>query len=151
MQSKVLISTSARVASARVTLPSTGITLPRLLDIKYEDYFSNYYSYTGTDYIDETTAAYKLIFKRANGTTNMLPYWLSSQSSRITLLDCSIRFYLCDINGNTGGGTVGTGMLYGTFGNEWAASRRLRPVIVLKPNIEFGMKNASGELTLVEK
>ena len=130
--------------------PASGITLPRLLDIAYEDYYSDLYQYTGVDFIDATTAEYKLIFKRANGTTNMNSYWLSTPSTSITLLDCSIRFYIRDINGNSGGGTVGGGLLYGTFKNEWSVSRRLRPVIVLKSNYEFGQKNANGEFTLRE-
>jgi len=132
------------------TIPATGITLPRLLDTKYEDYYSDFYQYAGADYIADTTAEYKVIFKRANGTTNMNSYFLSSSATGLTLLDCSIRFYLRDINGNSGAGTIGGGMLYATFGSEWSVSKRLRPVIVLKSNYEFGQKNANGEFTLKE-
>lgn len=120
---------------------------PRKIPAKaFEDYLSDYYSYTGAAYKGESTDEYKVIFKKADGTTNQSIYWLSSSNVNAIVCDGYAYFNVRRVNG-------GRLTAYGVFCSnnaEYAPSYALRPVIVLKPNIQFGEKNSNGELKLVE-
>ena len=128
-----------------------GVTIssretPRLSTTEFEDYLSDYYYYTGTTYKGETTEEYKVIFKKADGVTNLPGYLLSSVSACI---DYSYVPYYTIRLINYGGVREGVELWNGA-GAKRGSERALRPVIVLNSNIQFGKKNSRGELTLVE-
>ncbi|MBR5227457.1 MAG: hypothetical protein IKV94_02350 [Clostridia bacterium] len=125
----------------------SGINKPRLLpDKPFEDYLSDYYSYSGSTYAETKPDEYKLIFKKADGTTNQNVYWLSSPAS---LVYVNLGYAIFNVRYVESGHACVKDMFYST-GNERGGSYALRPVIVLKSNIRFGEKNLDGELTLVE-
>lgn len=101
------------------------------------------YTYIGSEYKDEETNEYMVIFKKADGVTNLSPYWLSSKTSAHSDLDGSWFFYR-----NISSGYVTRTLLY-SASSYYSESLPLRPVIVLNSNIQIGEK-INGEWTLVE-
>ena len=120
---------------------------PRLSQTAFENYISDYYNYTGTTYKGETTDEYKVIFKKADGTTDQSRYWLSSPAVLVAFdvgrTDFCVR--------GKGIAKVGSQSIASSAGHEWSSSYALRPVIVLKSNIQFGEKNSNGEWILEVK
>lgn len=118
---------------------------PRLSTTKFGDYPSNYYWYVGSRYKAATTIEYKILFKKADGTTNLPFYWLSSPSAYFLCYYIGACFSFDYVNQSA----LGSFSVFNSGGEEFYTSHAIRPVIVLDSNVQFGAKNASGEWTLV--
>jgi len=117
---------------------------PRLSQTAFENYLSDFYAWFPL--IADTTDEYKVIFKKADGTTNQARYWLSSSGAHVDLVWPVAYFELgtvMDLN-------VFSSSLFDSRSREYENSNALRPVIVLSSNIQFGEKNSNGEWKLVE-
>jgi len=117
---------------------------PRLSTISFGEHISNYYTYTGTEYKGSNTPEYKVIFKKANGTTDQPMYFLSSSAVAAYLDDNYALFAMRSVNE----GTVNAQVIFVSDGREDKCYLFLRPVIVLGSNIQFGEKNTNGEWSL---
>jgi len=127
---------------------------PRLSQTAFEDYMSDKYHYVGTTYKGETTDEYKLIFNKGNSSIYLPTYWLSSTSAYVYPYASNggyARFYVRHVNGLYDEGVVNSDDMCNSVDTEWSGNKAaLRPVIVLKSNIQFGEKNSNGEWKLVE-
>jgi len=128
---------------------ATGIAL-RASETEFNNYVSDSYSYTGTAYKANTTDEYQVIFKKSDGVTNQVSYYLSSSSALSIVSDGSEHYYLRYVSyGSVGNGSVCSANSDDVI-NEVELSYALRPVIVLKSNVQFGEKNSNDKLTLIE-
>ena len=105
-------------------------------------YSANYYYYYGTTYKANTTNEYKLIFK--NTSDSNIRYWLASPCLFVAFNDSYARFGMRYV----ASGYVNSDNLFISTdfegGGDTTKGRPVRPVIVLKSNVQFGAKDGSG-------
>ena len=96
-----------------------------------------YYSYTGTNYLANTTNTYKMIFQNTSGSNRN--YWLASRCVNFNSGGCYID--VRDVyNGNVQAGAE----CYSYKSDEYSAIVPASPVITLKSDIQLTWDNANS-------
>ena len=139
--------TTGEAMTFREIEAAEGLTIsnrltPKLSTIAFDDCLSNYRDFRGETYKDDTSDEYRVLFASPG-------YWLSSRSSFIDFHYDFAYFYIGTASYGLPGWVKDCGSMR-SDGLEYEGYFHLRPVIVLKSNIQFGEKNSSGEWTLVE-
>lgn len=108
--------------------------------------YANYYNYSATSYKDETTPEYKIIFKKGDGTSSMELYWLSSP----VFSYYAMGYYVYNMRAvHEQYGFLLRGFVERTI--EYAATYAwgIRPVVVLKNNVQIIDNNGTWELEVL--
>ena len=107
-------------------------------DKSINDYKADYYYYQGTIYKEETTNEHKLMFK--NSSNSNIRYWLTSPCTCVYFDSGFATFDVLYVNDCR----VGSCSLYFSNDSESGEDCSVRPVIVLKSNVQFGAKDGNG-------
>ena len=101
------------------------------------EYTQDYYEYTGTSKIENTTEEYKMLFKNKANSSNLY-YWVASRC--VNIYFSNVGFYVRFVDG----GNVYAYYFYDSDGYEGCSALGVRPVVVLKSNVRV---NGSGTST----
>ncbi len=107
------------------------------------EYTSDYYSYTGTTYLANTTEAYKMIFKKADGNTTADTYWLASRYVNAGASGVGFGVRRVD-DGSVGGRDV-----YISRGNSTSPSNAVRAAVSLASDVQVTYTNGATSCTIV--
>ena len=106
------------------------------------DYISSWYNYLGTDYKEENSVEYKMIFPKIlleDGEEKNMNYWLATNCLRVYFRDRMVDFRLRRIYD----GRVGSTHMFDSEGSEYRGAYSIRPVVLLNSTIEF-KSNSDG-------
>ncbi len=105
------------------------------------------YNYKASNYLLNTTEAYKILFRNTENSSNTY-YWMASrcESSFSDYTYFRVRF---EYDGDVSSGDLGIGFGSTFMENPWGLG--VRPIVYLKSSLQTNGKNASGAWNIIDK